>query len=136
MVKKRKYAHFIECLGLAHKPCVVGGPHATYLRNEFPAWRKFMAESDSNTVPDCTFYLFVWVASLVTAVLLLLHHKYKHSRGDLNQIANQCEQWFQWRDVCNFRTWNHENFIIIFLIIFIIMLVFWAECRQPTALLV
>ena len=62
------------------------------------------------------------VAALVVAVclalsLLLLHHKWKHSRPGPHYLHDDCEQWFQWRlypdgDVCNFRSCSHEMWIL------------------------
>jgi hypothetical protein len=63
----------------------------------------------------------VLIASFVSgiiAVLILLHHGWKHSHDDLNSRARSesCLEvcYFQPSDVCKFNTWNHENFILLF----------------------
>jgi hypothetical protein len=63
----------------------------------------------------------VLIASFVSgiiAVLILLHHGWKHSHDDANSHARSesCMAvcFFQPSDVCNFKTWNHENFVIFF----------------------
>ena len=59
----------------------------------------------------------IMLVSLGVSLLLLLHHKIKHSRPGPHYIADPCEQWFQYRlhpegDVCNWRTCSHEMWII------------------------
>jgi hypothetical protein len=62
--------------------------------------------------------------SAAGALLLLLHHKWKHSnpRDAGNYIDDECEQWFQWRlhpdgDMCNFTTCSHEMWIVTLIIV-------------------
>jgi hypothetical protein len=60
------------------------------------------------------------IAFLVAAVLLLLHHGWKHGREDAaTSVARQESCWqvcyFQLSDVGNFRTCSHEMWIILFL---------------------
>jgi hypothetical protein len=57
---------------------------------------------------------------LVAAVLLLLHHGWKHAHEDPATSLAQREScpevcYFQPSDVCNFRTCNHEMWIVLFL---------------------
>jgi hypothetical protein len=54
----------------------------------------------------------------LTAVLLLLHHGWKHARDDPETSLAQKESspevcYFQTSDVFNFRTINHETWIIL-----------------------
>ena len=60
------------------------------------------------------------VVFFVAAVLLLLHHGYKHAREDpATSLAQQesCPEvcYFQMSDVGNFKTCNHEMWIILLL---------------------
>ena len=53
------------------------------------------------------------------AVLLLLHHGWKHAHEDPATSVAQREScpevcYFQASDVCNFRTCNHEMWILLF----------------------
>lgn len=66
--------------------------------------------------------LLVITASLffVAAVLLLLHHGWKHAHEDPASSLAQREScpevcYFQPSDVGNFRTCNHEMWILLFL---------------------
>jgi hypothetical protein len=57
--------------------------------------------------------------SFVLAVILLLHHGYKHSKNSPENSIAQNEScaavcYFQPSDVCNFRTCNHETWILLF----------------------
>ena len=61
-------------------------------------------------------------AFLAVAVLLLLHHGWKHAREDPATSHAQQESccavcYFQPSDVCNFRTCNHEMWIILFVVL-------------------
>ena len=63
----------------------------------------------------------------VVAVLLLLHHGWKHAHDDpATSVAQQesCPEvcYFQLSDVGNFRTCNHEMWIILF---FFLSLTLW-----------
>jgi hypothetical protein len=58
----------------------------------------------------------------VAAVLLLLHHGWHHAQEDPETSTAQREScaevcFFQPSDVCNFRTCNHETWILLFLAI-------------------
>ena len=58
----------------------------------------------------------------VAAVLLLLHHGWKHGHEDPATSHAQQESccavcYFQPSDVCNFRTCNHEMWIILFVVL-------------------
>jgi hypothetical protein len=60
------------------------------------------------------------VIFFVAAVLLLLHHGWKHAHEDPATSVAQREScpevcYFQPSDVCNFRTCNHEMWILLFL---------------------
>lgn len=66
----------------------------------------------SLVVAGMTFFL--------VAVLLLLHHGWKHAHEDPATSAAQREScpevcYFQPSDVCNFKTCNHETWILLFL---------------------
>jgi hypothetical protein len=66
--------------------------------------------------------LFVSVIFFVVAVLLLLHHGWKHAQDDPETSLAQQESrpevcYFQLSDVFNFRTTNHETWIILCLCI-------------------
>jgi hypothetical protein len=55
----------------------------------------------------------------LASVLLLLHHGWKHAREDPATSVAQREScpevcYFQPSDVCNFRTCNHEMWILLF----------------------
>jgi hypothetical protein len=59
------------------------------------------------------------VLCFAAGVLLLLHHGWKHDQEDpATSVAKQesCPEvcYFQMSDVCNFRTCNHETWIIFF----------------------
>jgi hypothetical protein len=41
-----------------------------------------------------------------TCILLLFHHAYVH------RSLEGCDQWFQQSDACNFRSCNHEMWIL------------------------
>jgi hydrogenase/urease accessory protein HupE len=56
------------------------------------------------------------LASLLTAVVLILHHGYKHRSGGQDPLYG-VDQYFQLSDVGNFRTFNHEMFVIFFTVI-------------------
>ena len=72
-------------------------------------------------VPSLIIAAFV---SGVIAVLILLHHGWKHSHDDLDSHARteSCAEvcYFQPSDVCK-RTWNHETFIVIFAALAIVL---------------
>ena len=77
--------------------------------------------SDIETYLDepCEAAAVVIAGCLGLSLLLLLHHKWKHSRHGPHYLHDSCEQWFQWRlypegDVCNFRTCSHEMWILFF----------------------
>lgn len=77
------------------------------------------AEALADTYLDdpCEVAGFVIAACLALSLLLLLHHKWKHSRHGPHYLHNSCEQWFQWRlypegDVCNFHSCSHEMWIL------------------------
>ena len=58
----------------------------------------------------------------VAAVLMLLHHGWKHGQEDPATSHTQQENcpevcYFQPSDVCNLRTCNHEMWIILFVVL-------------------
>jgi len=67
-------------------------------------------------------YFVAAVAAAVffaAAVLLLLHHGYEHWQEDAATSVARRESclavcYFQLSDVGNVKTWNHENFIVLF----------------------
>ena len=67
---------------------------------------------------DVSPLLIAAFVSGVIAVLILLHHGWKHRHDDSDSLARteSCALvcYFQPSDVCNVRTWNHETFIVIF----------------------
>jgi hypothetical protein len=66
---------------------------------------------------------FIAFASLVIALLLIIHHGYKH-RPDGEYPLYGLDQYFQLSDVGNFTTFNHEMFVILFTIVGITILLF------------
>jgi hypothetical protein len=52
-------------------------------------------------------------ASLLIALLLIIHHGYKH-RSSGEYPLYDLDQYFQLSDVGNFRSFNHEMFVIFF----------------------
>ena len=74
--------------------------------------------------------MFFGVAALiffVIAVLLLLHHGWKHAQEDPATSSAQREScpevcYFQASDVCNFKTCNHEMWIILFFVLGLVCL--------------
>ena len=74
-------------------------------------------EAELAAAGDCAAAGAIMLVSLGVSLLLLLHHKIKHSRPGPHYIADPCEQWFQYRlhphgDVCNWRTCSHEMWIL------------------------
>ena len=70
------------------------------------------------------------------AILLLLHHGWKHFHEDPATSHAQREScpvvcYFQPKDVCNFRTWNHENFILLFCFLGTVILLWSASEGIP-----
>ena len=59
---------------------------------------------------------FIASASLLVAVVLILHHGYKHRPGGEDPLYG-LDQYFQLSDVGNFRTFNHEMFVILLTIV-------------------
>lgn len=72
----------------------------------------------------CTFYLFCAILSLACAVALVLHHRYKHANSELSA----CQKWFQLSDVCNCKTWNHEQFVVLFVVLSVLLFVPSQNC--------
>ena len=73
--------------------------------------------AESYLEQPCDVAVILVAACFTLSVLLLLHHKWKHSRHGPDYLNDSCEQWFQWRlypdgDVCNFRSCSHEMWII------------------------
>jgi hypothetical protein len=52
-------------------------------------------------------------ASLLVALLLIIHHGYKHRSGGEYPLYG-LDQYFQLSDVGNIRSFNHEMFVIFF----------------------
>lgn len=73
---------------------------------------------------DCVFVLSCAVLALATSLALLVHHRYKHAHSDLSA----CEKWFQLSDVGNCKTWNHEQFVLLFLVLSIVLFVASQNC--------
>ena len=62
-------------------------------------------------------------ASLLVAIVLILHHGYKHRPGGEDPLYG-IDQYFQLSDVGNFRTFNHEMFVILLTIVGLSILLF------------
>ena len=66
---------------------------------------------------------FIFLGITIAVLLLLIHHKYKHSDPqNLQYIQDPCQQWFHWElypqgDVCNFQSPSHEMAIIGLLLV-------------------
>lgn len=56
------------------------------------------------------------------AIVLLIHHCVKHGPGGGEELPYP-DRCFQESDVFNFRTWNHETWIIFIMIAAIVLLV-------------
>jgi hypothetical protein len=56
---------------------------------------------------------FIAYASFLVAIVLILHHGYKHRPSGKDPLYG-LDQYFQLSDVGNFRTFNHEMFVIFF----------------------
>ena len=56
------------------------------------------------------------IVSYLVAILLLIHHAYKHSLSGEEPLYGM-DEYFQISDVGNYRTFNHETFVILFVII-------------------
>lgn len=81
---------------------------------------KELEELESAIEGQCGAAMVLVLVCGALALVLLVHHKIKHSRPGPNYIADPCEQWFQYRlyphgDVCNWRTCNHEMWILLLL---------------------
>jgi len=76
-----------------------------------------LLDTDRYLDEPCEAAALVMAGCLGLSLLLLLHHKWKHSRHGPHYLHDSCEQWFQWRlypegDVCNFRSCSHEMRIL------------------------
>ena len=85
------------------------------------------------SIETCFVAAWVVVACVFVIMLLLIHHKLDHSDRIANPshfIEDPCDQWFQWSDVCNWRTWNHETFIICLFVIAVSMclVIYASDC--------
>jgi hypothetical protein len=56
------------------------------------------------------------IVSYLVAILLVIHHAYKHSLSGEEPLYGM-DKYFQISDVGNYRTFNHETFVILFVII-------------------
>ena len=63
-------------------------------------------------------------ASLLIALLLIIHHGYKHRSSGEYPLYDDLDQYFQLSDVGNFRSFNHEIFVIFFTVLGIGILLF------------
>ena len=58
------------------------------------------------------------IACVCVAIALLFHHNWDHGHPDrANYIEDPNERWFQRSDVCNWKTCNHEMWILLFMTI-------------------
>lgn len=60
-------------------------------------------------------FLVLAAIPLLLAVVLLIHHKRKHSAYGEHYISDPCLQWFQPEDVCNARC-AHEKWVVALVI--------------------
>ena len=89
---------------------------------------KFVADKDLKEklqhellIDICEVMGYVFLGVTLGVLLLLIHHKYKHSDAhNLDYIRDPCHQWFQPEDVCNFTTCSHEMWIIGLLLVGVI----------------
>lgn len=79
----------------------------------------------------CVALSLIAVLAFVIAVLLLLHHKSKHSDPENrhNYLQDPYDQWFQVSDVCNFRTCSHEMWILFCLLVMVVCIVLSSQER-------
>ena len=70
---------------------------------------------------DASPLLIAAFVSAACALLLCLHHGWKHSHDPRDSHARQesclAVCYFQPKDVCNFKTWNHEQFVLAFFLL-------------------
>ena len=74
----------------------------------------------------CIVLYAVVAIMLFLAVLLLIHHKWKHSDPtDTNTyLPDNCDQWFQYSDVCNWHSCSHEMWVLFALLVAIVCIIF------------
>jgi hypothetical protein len=65
---------------------------------------------------------YLTLALFLTALLLVIHHAYKHRSNGEDPLYG-LDQYFQLSDVGNFRTFNHEMFVILLIIIGCVILI-------------
>ena len=66
----------------------------------------------------CADYTIAWFVFAMLIILLLFHHVHIYGpSGNSNYIADPCERWFQLKDLCNFHSWSHEMFVILFWVV-------------------
>ena len=58
-------------------------------------------------------YSLVSILSFTICFILILHHAYEHRDGGKHPLSG-IDKYFQISDIGNFRTFNHETFVIIF----------------------
>ena len=91
---------------------------------------------------DCSDLTIVWSTFGIAVVVLIMHHWWKHgpreNRGGMVNPEDPYERCFQCKDVCNFRTFSHEMFIIlIWMIGFLCGVVQWSdECVRMETIVV
>jgi len=59
---------------------------------------------------------YIILTTFTIAFFLIIHHAYKHRPGGEDPLYG-LDQYFQLSDVGNFRTFNHEMFVILFIFI-------------------
>lgn len=61
--------------------------------------------------------IFAGGVCFVFVIILLAHHIYEHGPYGHGQTLSFPDRMFQMSDVCNFRTWNHEMWILFLLFV-------------------
>lgn len=84
----------------------------------------FIYTAGLHSMSECAFILACAVLSLTCSFVLVLHHRYKHANSDLTA----CQKWFQLSDVCNCKTWNHEQFVVVFAVLSVVLFVASQNC--------
>jgi hypothetical protein len=59
---------------------------------------------------------YIVLTAILIAFFLIIHHAYKHRPSGEDPLYG-LDQYFQLSDVGNFRTFNHEMVVILFILI-------------------
>lgn len=58
-------------------------------------------------------YSIISILSFVICFILIMHHAYEHRDGGKHPLYG-IDKYFQISDIGNFKTFNHETFVILF----------------------